>query len=64
MLEHLTTYFKAVHRFRRSERQLARGAAIMDLEELKKKQLPPRMVARINTVLNQHYATKRSTTAK
>lgn len=63
MHEQLTRYFTATHRLRRSERKLVRSGAVVELQELLREVKHPRLLARINTVLNQHYAASKQATA-
>lgn len=58
MLEHLTRYFAAAYRIRRSERSLARSGALLELEELRHENLHPRLRARVDTMLNDALAAK------
>lgn len=64
MLEQLSRYFTAAHHFRRSERSLVRGGAVMELETLRGEVRHPKLLNRINTTLNEHYASKARASAK
>jgi hypothetical protein len=58
MFEQLTRYFTAATRLRRSERNLVRAGAVMELEELRSETTNVKLVSRINEALNVHYAAK------
>lgn len=58
MLDQLTRYFTAAHRFRRSERSFVRAGAIMELEDLQVEARNPKLQSRIRGVLNEHNSKK------
>lgn len=58
MLEQLSRYFTAAHRFRRSDRPLVRSVAVTELEELATQVRHPKLLNKIHTTLNEHYAEK------
>lgn len=58
MSEHLTRYFTAAHRLRRSERALVRSGALLELEELRSENLHPRIRAKVDTVFNEQLSKK------
>lgn len=63
MSEHLTRFFTAASRLRRSERSLVRAGAVMELEELRTQTTNVKLVSRINEVLNEHLIKKVATTS-
>lgn len=54
MFEHLTRFFTAAHRIRRSERSLVRAGAVMELEQLRSETHNAKLQTRITELLNQH----------
>lgn len=58
MSEHLTRFFIAATRFRRSERPLVRSGAVMELEELRAEARNTKLQDRITEILNAHYIEK------
>lgn len=58
MSEHLTRYFTAANRLRRSERSLVRSGALLDLETLRSENLHPRLRAKVDTLFTEELAKK------
>lgn len=59
MSEHLTRYFTAARNLRRSERELVRGGALLELEELRHENLPKSLRAKVDTIFNEQILKKR-----
>ena len=58
MSEHLTRYFTAAHRIRRSATKLVRSGALLELEELRRENLHPSLRAKVDTIFNQELIAK------